>query len=44
MTHLGGHCLETIFEALHENEKTDASTCFIAYTVKGYGLPLAGHR
>ena len=22
----------------------DRPTCFIAYTVKGYGLPLAGHK
>ena len=44
MTHLGGHCLETVLEALQENEMADAPTCFIAYTIKGYGLPLAGHR
>lgn len=43
MTNLGGHCLETLIEAFNacQDEKP---TVFIAYTVKGYGLPLAGHK
>eukprot|EP01051_Picozoa_sp_SAG22_P011051 SAG22_NODE_1035_length_5909_cov_4.914802_5_plen_501_part_00 len=44
MTNLGGHCLETLLEAFQYAEATDTRTCFIAYTVKGYGLPVAGHR
>jgi pyruvate dehydrogenase E1 component len=43
MTNLGGHCLETILEAF-ASVKDDTSTCFIAYTIKGHGLPLAGHK
>jgi pyruvate dehydrogenase E1 component len=43
MTNLGGHDLETLLEAFHAVED-DRPTCFIAYTVKGHGLPLAGHK
>lgn len=43
MTNLGGHCIETILEAF-ENADDELPTMFIAYTVKGYGLPLAGHK
>ncbi|HET8726452.1 MAG TPA: transketolase, partial [Alphaproteobacteria bacterium] len=43
MTNLGGHDLETCLEAFHGIED-DRPTCFIAYTVKGYGLPFAGHK
>jgi pyruvate dehydrogenase E1 component len=43
MTNLAGHDLEAILEAFH-GVKTDAPTCFIAYTIKGYGLPFAGHK
>ena len=43
MINLGGHCLETILEAFASI--TDATpACFIAYTIKGHGLPLAGHK
>ncbi len=43
MTNLGGHDLELLIETF---EKTQGSmpVCFIAYTIKGYGLPLAGHK
>lgn len=44
MTGLGGHCLETILEAFAEAEGSDKPRLFIAYTIKGYGLPLAGHK
>jgi len=44
MTGLGGHCLETILEAFAEAEGNDTPKLFIAYTIKGYGLPLAGHK
>jgi pyruvate dehydrogenase E1 component len=43
MTNLAGHDMETILDAFH-NVQTDAPTCFIAYTIKGYGLPFAGHK
>jgi len=43
MTNLGGHCAETLIEAFAQ-ANDDKPTLFIAYTVKGYGLPLAGHK
>jgi pyruvate dehydrogenase E1 component len=43
LTNLGGHDMESILEAFH-GVQTDAPTCFIAYTIKGYGLPFAGHK
>ncbi len=43
MTNLGGHCIETILDAFAK-AADDTPTCFIAYTVKGYGLPFAGHK
>ncbi len=43
MTNLGGHCIETILDAFAK-ASDDTPTCFIAYTIKGYGLPLAGHK
>ena len=36
MTNLGGHDMETVLEAFHGVDD-DAPTCFIAYTIKGYG-------
>jgi pyruvate dehydrogenase E1 component len=45
MTNLGGHDIETILEALSQAEADgDRPTCFIAYTIKGMGLPFAGHK
>jgi pyruvate dehydrogenase E1 component len=44
MCNLGGHCFETVLEAFELASKTDKRTAFIAYTIKGYGLPMAGHR
>jgi pyruvate dehydrogenase E1 component len=43
MANLGGHCLPTIIEEFSK-VKHDKPTCFITYTVKGWGLPLAGHK
>ena len=43
MTNLAGHDLESLLEAFHAVED-DTPTCFIAYTIKGYGLPVAGHK
>ncbi len=43
MTNLGGHDMETLLEAFHAVDD-DVPHCFVAYTIKGYGLPLAGHK
>ncbi len=43
MTNLGGHCSESLIEAF-DSAQDERPTLFIAYTVKGYGLPLAGHK
>ncbi len=43
MTNLGGHCVETLLEAYGE-AADQQPTLFIAYTIKGYGLPFAGHK
>jgi len=45
MTNLGGHDIETIIEHLRAADAAgDQPTCFIAYTIKGMGLPFAGHK
>ena len=45
MTNLGGHDIETVLDALAAAEADgDRPTCFIAYTIKGMGLPFAGHK
>jgi pyruvate dehydrogenase E1 component len=44
MTRLGGHCVETLLDAFAEAAADDRPTLFIAYTIKGFGLPLAGHK
>ena len=43
MTNLGGHDLTAVIEAFAGIDH-DRPVCFVAYTVKGYGLPLAGHK
>ncbi|MCG8511724.1 MAG: transketolase [Rhodospirillales bacterium] len=43
MTNLAGHDMESVLEAFHA-VKSDAPHCFVAYTIKGMGLPLAGHK
>lgn len=43
MTNLAGHDMESVLEAFH-GVKSDAPHCFVAYTIKGMGLPLAGHK
>src|ERR1700730_5433380 len=43
MTNLAGHDLQTLLGTFH-GIKDDQPTCFIAYTIKGYGLPFAGHK
>jgi len=45
MTNLGGHDIASIIETLRAAEaEGDKPTCFIAYTIKGMGLPFAGHK
>lgn len=45
MTNLGGHDVETVIETLRAAAAAgDQPTCFIAYTIKGMGLPFAGHK
>jgi len=45
MTNLGGHDIEYLIETLRAADAAgDQPTCFIAYTVKGMGLPFAGHK
>ena len=43
MNNLGGHDLPSLLEGFH-NAENDRPTCFICYTVKGFGLPMAGHK
>jgi pyruvate dehydrogenase E1 component len=43
MANLGGHCVSTLLDAF-ERATSDRPTVFIAYTVKGWGTPLAGHK
>ena len=45
MTNLGGHDIETLTENFRAAAaEGDQPTCFIAYTIKGTGLPFAGHK
>ena len=43
MTSLAGHDMEVICDALHRLDD-DVPTCVIAYTIKGFNLPMAGHK
>jgi pyruvate dehydrogenase E1 component len=43
MTNLGGHDLASLCEAFGAIDH-DRPTCFICYTIKGFGLPFAGHK
>jgi pyruvate dehydrogenase E1 component len=43
MTDLAGHDLEAVLEAFTQ-PRDPRPTCFIAYTIKGYGLPFAAHK
>src|SRR5581483_1015840 len=43
MNNLGGHDLSAIIEAFDAVDH-DRPVCFIAYTIKGFGLPMAGHK
>jgi pyruvate dehydrogenase E1 component len=43
MSNLGGHDLPAIIDAFDAIDH-DRPVCFIAYTIKGIGLPFAGHK
>jgi pyruvate dehydrogenase E1 component len=43
MSNLGGHDMESLLEAFH-GIGHDRPVCFIAYTIKGIGLPFQGHK
>jgi pyruvate dehydrogenase E1 component len=43
MNNLGGHDLPSLVDAFGKIDH-DRPTCFICYTVKGFGLPIAGHK
>jgi pyruvate dehydrogenase E1 component len=44
MTNLGGHDLPGLLDAFENARRHDRCVCFIAYTIKGKGLPLQGHK
>ncbi|TPM26951.1 transketolase [Mesorhizobium sp. B2-3-5] len=44
MTNLGGHDLPSLLKAFEDARMHDRPVCFVAYTIKGFGLPLAGHK
>ncbi len=43
MENLGGNCVETMAETFATVDH-DRPTCFLAYTIKGWGTPIAGHK
>jgi len=43
MCNLGGHDIDLLVETFR-NIDHERPVCFIAYTIKGMGLPLAGHK
>lgn len=44
MGNLGGQDLPSLVEAFEKAAEHDRPTLFICYTIKGFGLPLAGHK
>jgi pyruvate dehydrogenase E1 component len=44
MTNLAGHDLDVVLETLHGLDGDDRPKCIVAYTIKGQGLPFAGHK
>ncbi len=43
MENLGGNCVHTMAETFAAIDH-DRPTCFLAYTIKGWGTPIAGHK
>ncbi|OYV34158.1 MAG: transketolase, partial [Acidocella sp. 20-61-6] len=44
MTNLAGHDLATLTETFRSAAQSSQPTVFLAYTIKGRGLPFAGHK
>ena len=44
MGNLGGHDMPSLLDAFDRAGRHDRPTLFICYTIKGQGLPLAGHK
>jgi pyruvate dehydrogenase E1 component len=44
MGNLGGHDMPALLAAFEAAKTHDRPVCFICYTIKGFGLPLAGHK
>ncbi|GAB5377271.1 MAG: transketolase [Acuticoccus sp.] len=44
MENLGGNCVHTMAETFAEIGDDERPTCILAYTVKGWGTPIAGHK
>ncbi len=44
MGNLGGHDMPSLLDAFAAARENDRPTCFICYTIKGFSLPLAGHK
>lgn len=43
MENLGGNCVQTLAKTFSSVDH-DRPTCFLAYTIKGWGTPIAGHK
>lgn len=43
MENLGGNCVASMAETFARIDH-DRPTCFLAYTIKGWGTPIAGHK
>ena len=43
MENLGGNCVQTMADAFAAIDH-DRPVCFLAYTIKGWGTPIAGHK
>ncbi|WP_227287746.1 transketolase [Boseongicola sp. H5] len=43
MENLGGNCVATMAETFEAIDH-DRPVCFLAYTIKGWGTPIAGHK
>ncbi|QCO57799.1 transketolase (plasmid) [Pseudorhodobacter turbinis] len=43
MENLGGNCVSSMADAFAAIDH-DRPTCFLAYTIKGWGTPIAGHK
>ena len=44
MTNLAGHDIDSVLEGFGEAAQDARPACLIAYTIKGFGLPFAGHK